>query len=162
MTRMALATMVWSSAARNIPSIRPMRMVMISRCESAGAPARASACDGSAVVSDMSVLFLLLVLGGGIGHGRRRCPPGPEVGVERVAELAQAGDELRGGGPVPVAEQPLEPGGAAVLDAAEDLVAGVGERHDPGAAVVGVGALLQQAARDQRADLAAHRGDVVV
>ncbi len=29
MTRMADATMVWSSAARNIPIIKPMRMVTI-------------------------------------------------------------------------------------------------------------------------------------
>src|SRR4051812_36030910 len=99
MTRMALATIVWSSAARNIPIMSPTRMVTISLWERtgrasgpapAGAFAVASTRGGSAVVSDMSVLFLLLVSGGGEEHRGRRCAPGTQVGVERVTELAQA------------------------------------------------------------------------
>src|SRR6478736_6869656 len=170
MTRMALATMVWSSAARNIPIISPTRMVRISLWESTGrasGPAPAGACavastlGGSAWVSDMSVLFLRLV-SGVEGHEGRRCTSGPEVGVERIAELAQAGDELRGLGPVPVGEESLEPRGAARLNAPDGVAAVLGEGHDPGASVAGVGALLEQAARDERADLAAHGRDVVV
>jgi hypothetical protein len=34
MVRIAVATTVWSSAARNMPSIRPTRMVTICRCAS--------------------------------------------------------------------------------------------------------------------------------
>src|SRR6476660_9548457 len=132
MTRMALATIVWSSAARNIPIMSPTRMVRISLWESTGrasgpAPAGASAVastrGGSAVVSDMSVLFLGLVSGGVEGHRGRRCTPGPEVAVERVAELVQAGDELGRRGGLPVAEQALEPQGSAALDALERLAA---------------------------------------
>src|SRR6478609_2570789 len=128
MTRRALATIVWSSAARNIPIMRPTRIVRISLWEStgrgsgpgpAGASAVASTRGGSAVVSDMSVLFLGLGSGGAEGHRGRRCTPGPEVGIERVAELAQAVDEGLGGGTVPLGQQPLEPRGAAVLDATE-------------------------------------------
>src|SRR3954454_22748595 len=121
MTRIALATMVWSSAARNIPIIRPIRMVMISLWESTGSASEldgadgpdgpvavtglASARDGSAVVADMSVLFLRLDSGGVEGHRGRRCTPYPQVGVEGVAQLVQAGDELRRGLAVPVREQ---------------------------------------------------------
>src|SRR4051794_18706048 len=171
MTRMALATMVWSSAARNIPIISPMRMVTISLWESTGrasgpAPAGASAVastrGGSAVGSDMSVLFLLLVSVRLEGHRGRRRTPGPEVCVEGVAELSQPGDEVGGEGAVPVAEQSLEPRGAAVLDALEGLAAVVGERHHPSPSVAGVGALLEQPAADEGADLAADGGDVVV
>src|SRR6478752_9191789 len=171
MTRMALATMVWSSAARNIPIMSPTRMVRISLWESTGrasgpAPAGASAVastrGGSAVVSDMSVLFLLLGSGGVEGHGGRRCTPGPEVAVERVAELAEPVDELLGGRAVPLGEQPLEPPGAARLDALEGRAAVLGEGDDPRPPVAGVGALLEQSARHECADLAAHGGDVVV
>src|SRR6478672_5349291 len=171
MTRIALATMVWSSAARNIPIIRPTRMVRISLWESTGrrsgpAPAGASAVastrGGSAVVSDMSVLFLLLVSGGVEGHGGRRCTPGPEVGVERITELAQPRDELRGHRPVPVGEQPLEPRCSARLDSGEGAPAVLGEGDDPGAPVARVGALLEMPGADERADLPADGRGVVV
>src|SRR5690242_10673934 len=128
MTRIALATMVWSRAARNIPIMSPTRIVTISRCDNggwsaAGAPGAAlRAPFGSAVVSDMSVLFLGLVLkepAGVEGHRGRRCTPGPEVGVEHVTELAQSFDEGSGLGALPVGEQPLEPLGPRGLDAVE-------------------------------------------
>ena len=34
MVRIAVETIIWSSAARNMPSIRPVRIVMICRCDS--------------------------------------------------------------------------------------------------------------------------------
>src|SRR6478736_9444673 len=177
MTRMALATIVWSSAARNIPIMSPTRMVRISLWESTGrgsgpAPAGASAVastrGGSAVVSDMSVLPGRLVGqatgpgGGGVGHRRQGGAPRAEVGVERVGELVQVGDERVRPGAVPGLEEPLKPRGPGGLDVVEHGVPLVGEGHDQGTPVVGVGRLGEQAAGDERAHLAAHGRHVVV
>src|SRR5262245_11851478 len=131
MTRMALATMVWSSAARNIPIIRPMRIVMISRCESAASgasgltgSASASGREESGVVSDMSVLPVLQMVE---GHGRRLLPPGPQVRVERVAESLEPPGELDCVLGLPVAQQALEPHRPGVLDPGQRVAARVGE-----------------------------------
>src|SRR6478609_874127 len=77
-TRIALATIVWSRAARNIPIIRPMRIVTISLWESGiGSAVR----GGPAVASDMSLL-----LGGVEGEDGKGLAARPQVRVERVPE----------------------------------------------------------------------------
>src|SRR5690349_15079826 len=109
MVRMADATMVWSRAARNIPIIRPMRIVMICRWVNgpvgrsglvveSDRPARVSA-----VVSAAMSALMRELLGGGLGgrggrgHGKghggvRSSDPGLE-GLEIVAEPGEVGVE---------------------------------------------------------------------
>jgi hypothetical protein len=48
--RIDVATMVWSSAARNMPSINPERMVRICRCESAALGSRSRRGPGTAAL----------------------------------------------------------------------------------------------------------------
>jgi hypothetical protein len=52
MVRMAVATMVWSSAARNMPIIRPMRMVTICRWVSGPAGASTAVADAASAAGE--------------------------------------------------------------------------------------------------------------
>ena len=60
MVRMAVATMVWSSAARNMPSISPDRIVRICRCDSAPSDGGASAAPVAGLVMDVVIVLCSL------------------------------------------------------------------------------------------------------
>ena len=84
MTRMALATMVWSRAARNIPIISPMRIVTISLWGRAVGRRRG---PWAALLSFRTCQFSL---GGVEGQDRQRSAPrARRCAVEGVAEGAQ-------------------------------------------------------------------------
>ena len=161
MVRMAVATMVWSSAARNIPIIRPTRIVTIWRWVSgpSGGPvvdrggSRGAAAGGQAAPG---------VAGGVESFIGRPSGEGGEGGLEVGGEVAQVrgerGDVVVG----PVGEQAREPAVAVLADGGEQRHALVGEGERLGAAVVGVGPAHDEAEVDQGADLPAHGGDVGV
>src|SRR5690349_5576966 len=157
MVRIAVATMVWSRAARNMPIISPTRIVTIWRWVR-GPSGRAGAAAAMSVLRGVRVVGR--AGGGGIGAG---AAGGLFAHVEEGgAEALEVGGEVRGVVVVPVGEQGGEPLVARVLDPGDQGLALGAQPDDLRAPVLGVADLLEQAVGRQRRDLSADRRHVGV